>query len=175
MSAVLLNCNCQKRISFKLIGGHLQLIWSEFFDIFIVITFWFIMSFFSPHITASRSRDGWRIAISIYDIFCRFFSVCSHTIFHSCFQTYFWSRILSKHPFFLTREGKTFCSESLFFRNWPEKSPQSPEPFSSKTLNQYPPLKQFGFSKAAYLVEEKKPQTPTQHWRCCSQPYPEVL
>lgn len=116
MSAALLNCNCQKRISFKLIGGHLHFIWSEFFDIFIVITFWFIMSFFSPHITASRSRDGWRMAISICDIFCRFFFFCFHTIFHLHFHTFhIFGAGFCQSIHFPTQEGQIFYSESLFF------------------------------------------------------------
>lgn len=122
MSAVLLNCNCHKRISFNLTGGHLPLIWSEFFDIFILSTLWFIMSFFSPHITASRCRDGWRMGISICDIFCRFFFFYFHTIFHSHFQTYFWIRIQSKHPFCNSRGSDILFS--LFF--FPLVCPQKP-------------------------------------------------
>lgn len=115
MSAILLNCNCQKRISFNLTGGHLLLTWSEFFDIFIVSTLWFIISFFNPHIAASRSRDGWRMAISICAIFCRFFFFYFHSTFHSHFQIYFWSRIQSKHPFCNSRGSDILFRVSFVF------------------------------------------------------------
>lgn len=67
MSAVLLNCNCQKRISFKFIGGHLPLIWSDFFDILIVITFLFIMQETKPQhstkdVTAIQKYCSWQFA-----------------------------------------------------------------------------------------------------------------
>lgn len=158
MSAVLLNSNCQKRILFNLTGGHLLLIWSEFFDIFIVSTLWFIISFFSPHIAAYRSRDGWRKAISMCDIFCGFFFFYFHTTFRSHFQTYFWSRIQSKQPFCNSRGSDILFRVSFFFLSL------SSETFPSKTLNQYPPFKQAGLAnQLIYLSKKRKKTLPNQH------------